>query len=98
MEGLAGVTAMDCSVAEVTVNTVEPLVAPWVALMVVVPAATVLARPFEPVALEIVAAAAMEEAQVTWVGRAWVGPSRTRPAAWRARGGAARGGVGGAWT
>ena len=41
IDGLAGVTAMLCRVAEVTVSTVEPLTTPSVALMVDVPAATV---------------------------------------------------------
>ena len=45
IDGLAGVTAMLCSVAEVTVSTVEPLTPPSVALMLDVPAATPWARP-----------------------------------------------------
>ena len=45
IEGLAGVTAMLCRVAAVTVRTVEPLTTPRVALMVLVPAATPWARP-----------------------------------------------------
>src|ERR1700722_16780689 len=40
MNGLAGVTAMDCSGAAVTVSTVEPLTVPRVALIELVPVAT----------------------------------------------------------
>ena len=61
IDGLAGVTAMLCRVAEVTVSTVEPLTSPSVALMLLVPAATPVAR---PLAL-IVAVAVVPEAQVT---------------------------------
>src|SRR5215468_3195643 len=96
MEGFAGVIAMDWSVAEVTVSAVAPLIAPRAALMLVVPAATVLARPLEPAALEIVAAAVLEEAQVTWVVRSWVVPSVKMPVALKARvSGTGRLGLGG---
>ena len=61
MEGLAGVTAMDCSVAAVTVRTVEPETAPRVALMVLVPVLTAVARP--PVVM--VATDMVADAQVT---------------------------------
>jgi hypothetical protein len=43
--GFAGVTATDCSAAAVTVNTVEPLTAPNVALIVLVPTPTPVANP-----------------------------------------------------
>ena len=45
MDGTAGVTAMDCSVAAVTVNTVEPVIAPEVALIVELPLLTAVASP-----------------------------------------------------
>src|SRR5271163_1264337 len=45
IEGFAGVTAMDCSVAAVTVRTVEPLIAPDVALIVEVPTPAPVASP-----------------------------------------------------
>ena len=45
MEGFAGVTAMETRAAAVTVKPVEPLIEPEVALIVVVPAATAVARP-----------------------------------------------------
>ena len=43
--GAAGVTAIETSVAGVTVKVVEPFNGPEVAVIVVVPAATLLARP-----------------------------------------------------
>ena len=45
IEGFAGVTLIDVSVAAVTVRTVEPLTLPKVALIDEVPAPTPLARP-----------------------------------------------------
>jgi hypothetical protein len=48
---LAGVTAMETSVAAVTVKEAEPLIAPEVAVTVVEPVATPVARPL----VEIVA-------------------------------------------
>ena len=63
--GLAGVTAIDCSAAAVTVNTVEPVIPLSVALIVEVPAPTAVASPV----LEIVATEVVAEAQVTWLVR-----------------------------
>jgi hypothetical protein len=57
---MAGVTAIDCSVADVTVSTVEPTTEPEVALIVLLPAATAVAN---PPAL-IVAVAVVPEAHV----------------------------------
>jgi hypothetical protein len=45
IDGFAGVTAIDCSVAVVTVSTVEPLIAPDVALIVEVPTPAPVASP-----------------------------------------------------
>ncbi len=45
MLGLAGVTAIDCSTAAVTVKVVLPEIVLIVAAMVEVPAATLVARP-----------------------------------------------------
>jgi hypothetical protein len=59
--GLPGVTAIDCSVAAVTVSTVEPTTGPDVALIVLVPAPTAVAN---PPAL-IVAVPVVPDAQVT---------------------------------
>jgi len=63
IEGFAGVTAIDCSVGVVTVNVVEPDTAERtnLAVIVVVPAATPVAR---PLAL-IVAVAGVAEVQLT---------------------------------
>ena len=66
--GLAGVTAIDCRTAAVTVRTVEPVIPPRVALMVEVPVATAVARP----PLEMVATEVVAEAHVTWLVRSCV--------------------------
>jgi len=69
IEGLIGVTAIDASVAAVTVRVVEPDILPDVAVIVVEPAATEVANPLEPAALLMVATAAADEPQVTAVVR-----------------------------
>jgi hypothetical protein len=69
MDGLAGVTAIDCSVAEVTVNTAAGEVTLLsVAVILVVPVATAVARP----PLEMVAFAGVADAQVTEDVSVWV--------------------------
>ena len=60
-DGLAGVTAMDCRAAAVTVMTVEPETPLRVALMVLVPLFTAVARPDAV----IVAVVVVADAQVT---------------------------------
>ena len=69
MLGLAGVTAIDCRAAAVTVSTVEPVTPPSVAVIVDVPVrhAGGQARRVVIVATEVVA-----EAQVTWLVRSCV--------------------------
>ena len=69
MLGLVGVIAMDTSVAEVTVRVVDPDIFPDVAVIVVEPAATEVANPFETAALLIAATAVFDELQVTIVVR-----------------------------
>jgi len=69
MLGLAGVTAMDTSVAEVTVSTVDPDIFPDVAVIVVEPAATEVASPLDPAALLMDATLPVDEFQVTAVVR-----------------------------
>jgi hypothetical protein len=59
--GFAGVTAIETSVGGPTVSVVLPLTVPEVAEMVVVPTATVVARPLA----EIVAVVVVEDAHVT---------------------------------
>ena len=61
MPGFAGVISKDVIVAGVTVKAVEPEMFPDEALIVVVPAETVVANP----AVSIVATAVLEEFQVT---------------------------------
>ena len=61
MDGAAGVTAIETSVGAVTVSEAVPETAPDVAVMVLVPAATEVARPPEA----IVAVAVLDEDHVT---------------------------------
>ena len=77
MLGLAGVTAIDCSTAGLTVSTVEPVTPPSVALIVEVPVATPVASP----AAVIVATAGVAEAHVTWLVRSCVVLSEKVPVA-----------------
>ena len=65
MLGLVGVTAIDDSVAAVTVRVVVPETVPRVAVIVVEPTATDVASPLEPAALLIVATDPAEELHVT---------------------------------
>ena len=60
-EELAGVTAIDTNAGPVTVSPVEPLIPPEVAWIVVLPAATPVAKP----PLVIVATDVVDEVQVT---------------------------------
>jgi hypothetical protein len=64
-DGFAGVTAIDCNVATVTVSTVEPEIAPEVALMDEVPTPAAVAKP----AVVIVATDVVAEAHVTLLVR-----------------------------
>ena len=77
IDGFAGVTAIDCSVAAVTVSKVEPLIAPDVALIVEVPTPAPVARP----AALMVAVAVVPEDQVTLDVRFCVVPSLNVPVA-----------------
>jgi hypothetical protein len=69
---LVGVTAIDMSDAGVTVRVVDPDMLPDVAVIVVEPAATDVAKPLEPAALLIAATIAADEFQVTDVVRSCV--------------------------
>jgi hypothetical protein len=60
---------MDTSVAGVTVSTVVPDMLPEIAVTVVEPAATDVAKPFDPAALLIVAIPVLDEFQVADVVR-----------------------------
>jgi len=77
MLGLAGVTDMEDSVPAVTVRLVFPEIRFEVAVMVVVPAATVAARPL----LLTVATAELDDLQVTLLVMLWVVPSEYEPRA-----------------
>jgi len=59
------VTERERSVAGFTVRVVVPEMLPDAALIVVAPAATDVASPFEPAALLMVATPALDELQVT---------------------------------
>jgi hypothetical protein len=77
IEGFAGVTAIDCSVAAVTVRVVEPLIAPDVALIVEFPTPAPVASP----AALIVAVVVVPELHATVLVRFWVVPSLKVPVA-----------------
>src|SRR5439155_1501212 len=68
MLGFVGVTAIEERVAFVTVSVVFPETSPSVAVIVVVPAATDVARP----ALSIVATPVFDELQATWAVKSCV--------------------------
>src|ERR1700689_2960057 len=80
--GVGGVTAIDTSVAADTVKLTGAEVVPFsAAVMLLGPAATEGASPFEPAALLIVATEIVADAQVTWVLRFWVELSEKVPVA-----------------
>ena len=64
MLGLVGVTAMDTSVAAVTVRIVEPDMLPLAAVMVAPPVPTLVAKPALPEALETAATEEFVDDQV----------------------------------
>lgn len=78
---MAGVIARDRSVADVTVSVVDPDVLPDVAVIVVEPAATDVALPFEPAALLMAAIVVADDFHVTDVVRFCVEPSVYVPVA-----------------
>jgi hypothetical protein len=77
IDGLAGVTAIDCNVAAVTVSTVEPLIEDDVAAIVEVPSPAPVTRP----AALIVAIVVVPELHVTVPVRFCVVPSLNVPVA-----------------
>ena len=62
---MVGVTAIEDRVAAVTVNVVEPMRAPEVAVMVAVPIERAVVRPLLPAAFDTVAVASADDDQVT---------------------------------
>src|SRR5438309_11971286 len=85
MLGSVGVTSIVDRVAAVTVSVVFPETSPSVAVIVVVPAATDVAKPSQPPAVLIVAAAVLDELQVTCVVRSCVVLPLTVPVAVNSR-------------
>ena len=81
MLGLAGVTATETSAAALTVRLPEPEMPPEAAVMVVVPAAPAVARPWDPAVLLMTAAAVFEDVQVTAFVIFWVVASEKVPVA-----------------
>ena len=77
MFGLAGVTAREDSVEEVTVRVVFPETVPTLAVMVAVPAARAVAKPL----LLTVATVVSEELQEAWVVISPLGPTANVPVA-----------------
>ncbi len=72
MLGFVGDTLIETSGAEVTVRSVLPDMPARVAVIVVVPAPTDAARPFEPAALLISATPAGTALHVTYSVRSWL--------------------------
>jgi hypothetical protein len=75
MLGLAGVTAMDTSVAGVTVRVVDPVMLPAAAVIVDEPVANEVANPLLPAALLMAAMAVLDELHAVVVVRFCVVPS-----------------------
>jgi hypothetical protein len=72
MLGFAGVTAIETSVAGVTVKVVDPETAPLAAPIVVIPGLIAVAKPLVPEALLTDATAAVDVVQATAAVRFWV--------------------------
>jgi hypothetical protein len=72
---------MESRVAALTVRVADPLTEPDVAVIVDVPAPTLVASPWLPAALLIVATFGVPEVQVTEVVMFWVLPSEYVPVA-----------------
>jgi hypothetical protein len=75
MFAFAGDTAIDATVADVTVRVAEPEIEPDVAEIVVLPADSAWASPCSAVALLMLATAVFDELQVTLAVIFWVLPS-----------------------
>jgi hypothetical protein len=69
MEGSIGVMSIEANTSVVTDNVVEPEIEPEVAVMFVVPVVKLLASPFAPVLLLMVATVAADELHCTVVVR-----------------------------
>jgi hypothetical protein len=71
MEEVGGVTVIEVSIALVTVTMAAPDTSPRVAVIIAVPAALPITKPWLPGAL-LTVASGTEDAQVTDVVRFWV--------------------------
>lgn len=78
---MGGLIAIETSDAAVTVNTVEPLIVPEVAVMVAVPCPTLVANPLVAPEVLMVAVAAVSEDHVAVLVRFCVVPSVKVPVA-----------------
>ncbi len=67
IDGVAGVTAIETRAAALTVRLVDPVTEPEVAVMLAVPSPWLLASPWKPAVLLIVATAVASEAHCTVV-------------------------------
>jgi hypothetical protein len=72
MEAVVGETVTLTGTPAMTVNNAVPNMSPEVAVMVVAPRATPLARPWDPALLDTVAVAGTDDDHVTEVVRFWV--------------------------
>lgn len=81
INGVPGVTASDTGVGPVTVRVVEPLIVPEAAAMEVVPAPSVLTKPWLPTTLPISATDPLEELHITPLLKSFVLPSVYAPVA-----------------
>jgi len=75
MSALIGETEIEVTTAEVTVNVVDPEIAPSVAKTVVLPVASALASPWVGALPLMVAAVVLDDPQVTLAVRFCVLPS-----------------------
>ena len=85
MEGFVGVTTIEVSTAEVTVTVVVPDTPAKVALIVALPAALPVTRPWLGAVLLTATTDGAEETQVTNAVRFWVVPSEKSPVAMSCR-------------
>ena len=81
IEGLVGVTTIEVRTAWVTVTAVAPNTVPRLAVMVAMPTAVAVTRPWLSAALLTVTSVGAEESQVTSAVRSWVLPSEKVPVA-----------------
>lgn len=74
MDGFVGVIAMETSAAEVTVSVADPVTEPYVAVIVALPVATLVARPRLPARLLMVVTFTADEVHCAVLVMSWVVP------------------------